>query len=295
MTTNDSDARTGAARLLIVTPAHNEEDNIDGLHESLSKQTFTNFDWVVVNDGSKDATGDKLDALDAFPVPRVVSRVNGGGLIGGSAYSAWRYGFEQSPGYEDDYTHTMKLDADVRLPADYFETVLAAAGPGVGIVGGVIDSKRMREQAHHVPGPVKLYTMAAFTALKDLPSAIGFDVMDEVAAKQAGLDTLVVPAARFGMARAIGASEGGVHGRFRNGRVCRWTGYNFPYFLLHALRYLVRKPYVVGSIAMLIGYFRAGAGPYAPALKKEHAALQLGKLGEARKNPIAWVNRTYRY
>jgi dolichol-phosphate mannosyltransferase len=282
-------------RLLVVTPAHNEEDNIRDLHASLQSQSFTDFHWVVVNDGSSDATGRVLDEIAAEPIPDVVERENGGGLIGGSAYSAWRFGIAQVDDLAAEYTHVMKLDADVRLPPTYFETVLAASSPIVGIMGGVIASQRMREQVHHVPGPVKIYTVDAYLSLGDLPSAIGFDVMDEVAASLAGFETRVVPEARFALARAIGASEGGIHGRFRNGRMCRWTGYWFPYFLLHALRYVARRPYVLGAVAMLIGYARATASPYSEALRNEHRALQVRKLRDASRNPVAWVNRTYRY
>lgn len=282
-------------RLLVVTPAHNEEANIAALHDSLAHQTFSDFDWVVVNDGSVDGTGAVLHSIESAPLPRILERQNGGGLIGGSAYSAWRFGIASVEDLAQQYSHVMKLDADVRLPPEYLATVLSAAGPGVGILGGVIDSKSMREQVHHVPGPVKLYTVAAYLALRHLPSAIGFDVMDEVAADLAGLHTKVVPEARFNLARAIGASEGGVHGRYRNGRVCRWTGYNFAYFVLHAIRYAARKPYAIGSVAMLVGYLRAGAGPYDASLKRQHALLQLGKLRAARRNPIRWVNQTYRY
>lgn len=285
-------------RLLIVTPMHNEEANVAPLHASLASQTFTSFDWLVVDDGSDDQTAARLSELVDPPRPRVLTKRNDGGLIGGSAYTSWRFGVEAALANDDTrmYTHVMKLDADVRLPPTYLEVVLASmALEGAGIAGGVLVGRGDREQSHHVPGPVKLYTKDAYASLGPLPSAIGFDVMDEICVAAAGMSTSVVKTMAFSVARAIGASEGGIHGRYRNGRVCRWTGYYPPYFLLHAVRYLFRTPRLVGTIAMLIGYLRAGPSPYPRSLREAHSRLQRQKLRSAARAPVRWYRDTYRY
>lgn len=279
--------------LLIVTPMHNEADNIEGLLASLRAQTFRDFDWVVVDDGSTDGTAARIAELDTDALATVVTKTNDGGLIAGSAYTSWRFGVAYALPRRP-YTHVMKLDADVRLASDYLERIVPLASGDVGVAGGVIVTSGMAEQKFHVPGPVKLYSAAAYRATESMPSAIGFDVLDEVAASLAGLRTAVDTDARFELARAIGASEGRVHGRYRNGRVCRWTGYSFPYFLVHCARYAARRPYVVGSLAMLWGYLRAGRGPYAPELKKAHARMQRAKLGRALRNPFAFWREAYK-
>lgn len=282
--------------LLIVTPMHNEAANVSDLATNLATQTFREFSWVVVDDGSTDDTAALLDALPPAHAPALrYSKANDGGLIGGSAYTSWRFGVERAlerPEFAD-VTHVMKLDADVRLAADYLARVVPEVTGPVGVGGGVIVTSGMREQKFHVPGPVKLYARAAYEATRSMPEAIGFDVMDEVMAASVGLSTHVDTEARFELARAIGASEGRVHGRYRNGRVCRWTGYSFVYFLIHCARYLTRRPYVVGSFAMLWGYATAGSGPYAPELKRRHRAIQWRKLRDASRNPVAWARKAY--
>ncbi|WP_285245702.1 glycosyltransferase family A protein [Pseudarthrobacter sp. fls2-241-R2A-127] len=282
--------------VLIVTPMHNEAANVRALARSLASQSFKQFEWWAVDDGSNDGTADMLSLLSDEGVIRFVSKDNDGGLIGGSAYTSWRFGVQSAlrAHRESPVTHVMKLDADVRLEPEYLELVMSSFEDGnVALVGGVISTAGMKEQKFHVPGPVKLYTLEAFDSLAELPSAIGFDVMDEVVVARRGMSVVVNTDAKFALARAIGASEGGLHGRFRNGRVCRWTGYDFPYFLLHCARYVARRPYVLGSAWMLVGYAMAGSGPYAPDLRLTHRNIQRAKLRDAARNPIDWYKRAY--
>jgi hypothetical protein len=116
--------------------------------------------------------------------------------------------------------------------------------------------------------------------------------MDEVAIKAAGLRVRVLPEP-FGIRRAIGASQGRLHGRRRNGQVCRWTGYSYPYFVLHVLRYLFRSPYLIGSLAMIWGYVMAGSGPYPSNLKAAHGREQRTKLAQLRRQPVGWIRQVY--
>ena len=279
--------------LLIVTPMHNEADNISGLVATLRAQRFQNFDWVAVDDGSTDGTAERLAEVDPGDLAMVVSKTNDGGLIGGSAFSAWRFGVEKALPRRQ-YSHVMKLDADVRLAPDYLERVMELARGGVGITGGVSVSKGMKDQKFHVMGAVKMYTMEAYRATESMPTSIGFDILDEVAASLRGIETRVDTGAHFELARYTGASEGLLHGRYRNGRGCRWTGYWFPYFLIHCGRFLVRRPYVIGSFAMLWGYLSAGSGPYSKGLKKGHARIQRAKLARAVRNPLKFWREAYR-
>lgn len=281
-------------RLLIVTPIHNEVANIGQLAAQLSQSSRHPDLWVVVDDGSIDA-GAQIVREAALPFPTVVvERSNGGGLIGGSAFTAWQYGVDEAM-RGDQFDAVMKLDADVNLPRDYLDRALGiiASDPEVGVAGGVLTGKRDREQVLHVPGPVKLYSARGYSALATLPRVVGFDVMDELAIKDAGLRVVVRKDMPFSVRRAIGASQGLVHGRRRNGLVCRWTGYWTPYFALHNVRYLIRKPYVIGSVAMLVGYLRAGSGPYPRQLRAAHAQEQRRKLVAASRTPRQWLRETY--
>ena len=278
--------------IAVVSPMHNEESNVDGLAKSLLAQTYPHVRWIAVDDGSNDATGSLLTELVKAGALTLINKQNDGGLIGGSAFTSWWRGVDVA--LEDPaVTHVMKLDADVRLDPEYLRIVLSRWKDSTGVSGGTIRTSGMREQNFHVPGPVKIYSRRAVELIRTLPRTIGFDIMDEVLLGDNGLEVVVHQDVQFEMARAIGASEGRIHGRFRNGRGCRWTGYDPTYFAVRCLRYLVRKPYVVGSFAMAWGYLTAGVGPYSSRLRTRHAESQRRKLKRALLHPKRFLHEAY--
>lgn len=88
-------------RLVFFLPAYNEEENIErvvtGLREYLLQLDFLQFHIVIVNDGSRDATGAIADTLErSYPEIGVIhhnpNRGYGGALISGfksAAQSGW--------------------------------------------------------------------------------------------------------------------------------------------------------------------------------------------------------------
>lgn len=280
---------------VIVTPVHNERSNIAQLASQLAQSSVHPDVWVVVDDGSQDGTGHVAREL-TLPFPtRVVERENDGGLIGGSAFRAWQAGIDALT--EDERTAmsaVMKLDADVELPEHYLERALQALRrPGSGLVGGFKADRTDREQLHHVPGSVGLYSRAGYEALTNLPRRVGFDVMDEIAVRRAGLAVRVLRDLPYTMRRPVGASQGALHGRRRNGVVCRWTGYSRPYFVLHVVRYFFRPPYLVGGIAVAWGYLRAGRGPYPDWAREGLRETQRTKLRQLLRHPWGWLRASY--
>lgn len=76
-------------RVLIVIPAHNEEETISSVLERL-KQVTPEFDRVVVNDGSQDATGDVVAALGEKQLRHPCNLGYGRALQTGLKYSVLR-------------------------------------------------------------------------------------------------------------------------------------------------------------------------------------------------------------
>jgi len=280
--------------VLIVTPARNEAKNLPNLAKSLSDQSFLPvLAWIIVDDGSSDGTESLVTRFELEFDVILVKRQKIGKLITGAAFAAWWQGVDSNPKFFEEADFIMKLDADVILDIDYFKHIFESLKMSeVGVVGGVI-SDLHREQKVYVPGPVKMYSKAAIDVIRDLPIATGFDVMDEILCKESGLNVQVIPTAKFRMGRQIGHSQGLLHGRYRNGLVCRWIGYAPEYFVIHLLRYLFRVPYIFGSIWMVFGYLRAGKGPYSIQLRNAHKLMQRQRLSRLIKNPIKTLRELY--
>lgn len=73
--------QTEAIRITVFTPAYNRGYIIEKLYRSLQRQTYRNFEWLVVDDGSTDDTEQKFASFitekNDFPI-RYVKTANGG-------------------------------------------------------------------------------------------------------------------------------------------------------------------------------------------------------------------------
>jgi glycosyltransferase involved in cell wall biosynthesis len=66
-------------KVSIIVPAYNEEVNIVSSLHNLLKQTYPNFNIILVDDGSKDSTYEKAkEAFSDHPKLKIFSKTNGG-------------------------------------------------------------------------------------------------------------------------------------------------------------------------------------------------------------------------
>lgn len=269
---------------VVVTPARNEAGRLAGLAASLALQSPGSILlWIVVDDGSTDATEEVARQLDLpFPV-RVVEHANSGGLASGSAFAAFRIGAELAWRLHPEAERVAKIDADVRLAPSYVDRVSAAAG-SASLTGGRLVNDP--ERADHVRGALKAYDRAGWEVVSALPDAVGWDVLDEVLLRTRGLQVLVVNDATAWVDRRTGSSEGLIRGRFRAGRVSRWTGYHPAYFGLRLGRYFFRRPVALGAIAMAAGFLSAPPSPHPAAARQAHRAEQVTRLRRLLRHPL---------
>ncbi|MDQ0242563.1 glycosyltransferase involved in cell wall biosynthesis [Bacillus fengqiuensis] len=68
-------------KITVFTPTYNRAYIIEKLYRSLQKQTYTNFEWLVIDDGSTDTTKEKfkLWAIEENPFPIRYYKVENGG------------------------------------------------------------------------------------------------------------------------------------------------------------------------------------------------------------------------
>jgi hypothetical protein len=132
----------------IVTPTFNRAPLLERVWASLRKQTFANFEWIVVDDGSTDNTADTLKALDDTRIKYVYQK-NGG-------VSAARNTGERHITGE----FVVFLDSDDELFDEQtltaMESELRAAGPGVGAVAFTVKVTGDANVTSLVPKPKML-------------------------------------------------------------------------------------------------------------------------------------------
>jgi dolichol-phosphate mannosyltransferase len=273
---------------LVVTPAFNEAGRLPAQAVSLVAQTHSLIGlWVVVDDGSHDGTATCVD-WGALPFPALlVHRQNSGGLAAGSELLAFREGVQRGLELLPDATRIMKLDADLMLAPDYFSRLSRVDRKDVGLLGGRVSGPGELSLSHHLAGGVCAYTPPAYAMAVALPVALGWDVLDQVAVRRAGLLVHIDGNAVATTSRVTGGSRGLLRGRYRKGIASRWSGYHPAYLAIQVLVHLVRAPFLAGGLALLWGYVSAGPGPFDPELKAFHRREQRARLVQLARHPIS--------
>lgn len=249
---------------VIITPVRDEEEYIESTIAALLAQTVRPTEWVIVNDGSTDRTGEIIDRYATeFPWIKAVHRANRGfRKAGGGVVDAFYDGYHALRG--DNWEFIVKLDGDLSFSADYFQKCFEHFddNPRLGIGGGEVyhdlgeGLKLEANPKFHVRGATKIYRRACWEAIGGLYSAPGWDTIDEVKASMLGWETRAFQDLRLHHHRLTGSAEGLLRDRIKHGVACYISGYH-PLFVAASCVYrLVKKPYILGSVAMCYGFLK---------------------------------------
>ena len=110
--------------VLVVIPAYNEEQNIERVVDNLVTN-YPQFDYVVVNDGSRDSTAEicRKNGYNLLDLP--VNLGLAGGFQAGLKY-AWR----------NHYAYAIQFDGDGQHRPEYIEGMRRKMEEGYDIVIG---------------------------------------------------------------------------------------------------------------------------------------------------------------
>lgn len=100
--------------ITILTPTYNRCDLLSQIYQSLCQQTSPDFEWVIVDDGSQDGTGDVVDGMlkaANFPL-HYFYKENGG------KHTALNFGVRKAKG-----ELVLILDSDDQLPPNAVENI----------------------------------------------------------------------------------------------------------------------------------------------------------------------------
>jgi biofilm PGA synthesis N-glycosyltransferase PgaC len=252
-------------KYVVVTPVRDEASYLPLTIESMVRQTILPQEWVIVNDGSKDETGKIIeDAARQYPWIRGVHRQDRGfRKWGAGIIEAFYSGFDvlTCP----DWDFMSKLDGDLSFEPDYFERTFLKFQENhkIGIGGGVLyhedNGKRVLEDhpVFHVRGGVKIYRRACWDAIGGLWVGPGSDTVDEVKANMLGWTTMSFFDIQMTHHRFTGASWGRWGGLVKDGKIDYVSGYHPLFLTAKSIVRLVRRPYILGSVALVYGYISA--------------------------------------
>jgi glycosyltransferase involved in cell wall biosynthesis len=250
--------------IYIVIPAHNEEDYIALMLESIVNQTHLPKKVVVVNDNSTDNTSKiisefagKYDWITFINITSSASHIPGSKVI-----RAFNQGLET---LNDDYDIICKFDADILLPDNYLECIvnLFKSDEKIGIAGGLAFVEKKSKWVYetvsskdHVRGPFKAYKKACFNQIGGLIESIGWDTADVLLAQFFGWKVMTDKSLHVKHLKPTGKSYQ-ENTKFLFGEALYKMRYGFVLTLLSGIKRSINKRSLSHFFNTIRGYFLA--------------------------------------
>ena len=249
-------------KYVVITPVRDEEEYLPHTLECMLHQTILPTEWIIVNDGSTDNTGNIIDEyVQRYPWIRAVHRRNRGfRKPGGGVVEAFNEAYQKLR--TKDWDFMVKFDGDLSFEPDYFECCFRnfSNNPKLGVGGGIIcyevDGVKEFEEAptFHVRGATKIYRRSCWEQIGGFWPAPGWDTMDEVKANSLGWSTMGFKDLHLVHHRPTGKADGFWSGLVKYGRANYICGYHPLFMLGKFFRRLAVRPPVIGALALMYGY-----------------------------------------
>ncbi len=255
-------------RLLVISPLRNEAQYIERTIASMVAQTVRPTVWLIVDDGSTDATPDIVAAAAAQHLwIRLYRRPDRGvRKVGGGVVEAFDEGLAL---YDlNDFDYVCKLDGDLEFQPVYFERLFEKfdADPRLGTASGkswIRVGDRLvweRTSDDFSQGQTKLYRVACFRAIGGFVREVMWDGIDCHRCRMLGwrARSFRDPELRFIHLRPMGSSFKGIYtGRLRWGYGQYFMGTHPLYALAITVYRMFERPWILGGVLILAGYLGA--------------------------------------
>ncbi len=297
------DQRVSLPPYVLVTPSRNEEAFIAKTIESVIRQTVLPVKWVIVNDGSTDATGSIAEKYAAsHSWIEVVNRPVRKERNFAAKVHAFNAGQERLK--EVRYEIIGNLDSDVGLDEDHFEFLLNKfkEDPRLGVAGtifreegGYSSETSSFEGQNHVSGQCQVFRRQCFEEIGGYfaNKAGGIDWIAVATARMMGWTTRSYREKSFFHYRHLGTAERGVlASSFSYGEKDYYLG-GHPLWELFRVTYRLSKPpYIVDGLALGLGYgwamVRRVNRPVSKQLIAFHRKEQMQKLSVILKSLLTF-------
>jgi poly-beta-1,6-N-acetyl-D-glucosamine synthase len=277
----------------LVTPARNEAQYIEQTLSSMIAQTLPPLKWVIVSDGSTDATDEIVGKyLGDHPWIELVRMPERKERHFAGKVHAFRAGYERVKGLGAEIVGN--LDADVSFAPGHFESLIArmAENPRLGVAGAPFREGNFQydyrfTNIENVWGGCQLFRRECFDAIGGyLPLKGGcIDHVAVISARMHGWETRTFTASVCTHHRQMGtALQGGVKAKYKLGVKDHFVG-NHPLWQAFRVLYQTAKPpLVIGGLALGWGYassmFRRAETPLPKDLVEFVRREQMQRLGK---------------
>jgi len=264
VTRSEAGATASSLSYVLVTPARNEADYIELTLAAMTMQTVRPLKWVIVSDGSTDATdsivqryAERHDWIELIRIPERKER-NFGGKV-----AAFNAGLDRVRSLSFDVIGN--VDADISFDPDHFEYLLGqfAANPGLGVAGtafvegGSVAYNYAYTNIEHVSGQCQLFRRKCFEQIGGyIPiKGGGIDWTAVTTARMQGWQTRTYEERRFVHHRPMGTGMSGLLlSRFRFGKQDYYLGSHPAWQIFRSAYQMKKKPYVIGGLFLYCGY-----------------------------------------
>jgi biofilm PGA synthesis N-glycosyltransferase PgaC len=287
-------------RYVLVTPVRNEAQFIERTLQSVVAQTVLPTRWVIVSDGSIDGTdaivkkyAEHHDWIELVSLPERADRHFAGKVF------AFNSGYARVQGLEYDVIGN--LDGDISFDEDYLAFLMGkfAENPGLGVVGtpyredNAIHDESFKSQ-DHVSGACQMFRRECFESIGGYRAVRsgGIDLIALLAAQAKGWQTRRFDEKVCFHHRNVGSGQhAGVYRRLLNlGTKDYLLGSHPGFELFRSVNQMRNRPYVVGGLLMLLGYFwsmaRRAERSMPPDLMKIRRLDQMQRLRKVLRRSV---------
>jgi biofilm PGA synthesis N-glycosyltransferase PgaC len=287
---------------ILITPARNEADFIELTLKSVVAQTAQPAKWVIVSDGSTDATDEivrKYAAdhpwIELLQMPERRERHFAGKALAVNA------GYKRMADVKYDVIGN--LDADVSFDPDYFAFLMNrfAENPKLGVGGTAFKEGDLTYNyefvgLEHVSGMCQMFRRECFEAIGGYPAikSGGIDLIAVLSARAKGWETRTFVEKSFVHHRTQGgALHTGLRERLHMGRKDYLLGNHPVWEVFRSFYQMAHKPYFIGGFLVLASYFWNSVRGVEKTIPPELMALrrndQLKRLKLVMQRRFRWI------
>jgi glycosyltransferase involved in cell wall biosynthesis len=288
---------------VLITPARNEQDFIELTIKAVISQRLRPLRWIIVSDGSTDATDDIVKRyaaqhgwIELHRMPERKERHFGGKVACINA------AYEKLKGLSWDIIGS--LDADISFDTEFFSFLINqfTENPQLGVAGAPFQEGGATydfrfSSTDHVSGACQLFRRECFHAIggyKPIKGG-GIDVIAVLTARTKGWQTHTFPEKFCLHHRSMGSAKHGAVARwfrlgekdYRLGRHPIWQMFRSAYQMKH-------KPIVLGGCALFWGYLWAWIRRVQPQVPGDVIAFQrreqMQRLAAFLRRLVPFVN-----